>query len=239
MLQRQPRGVFISKGRDFGQCILATLLKDLGKPLLEPRAGCPANSTTYLGGWLRCELMPLWWWLSVVVWRVDCLSSPARPGLRSYAHDAVLVEGSVVTHLTRNKRLLDAQSGFGFRIFNARYGEWLASVESVESGIVVARVMAPLRAPPPEARAPVNLLLAPTTQQQRLRFAYEKATELGVVAIRPVRSARKPAKNHHKNHQESISTREEPTPSPRPTAGARLGARARTRVVARSARADV
>ncbi|HAE48563.1 MAG TPA: 16S rRNA (uracil(1498)-N(3))-methyltransferase, partial [Tistrella mobilis] len=65
--------------------------------------------------------------------------------------------------------------------FNGRDGEWAAELVAVGKRGAAARLVAQHRLPAPERR--LELVMAPV-KRGPVEFAVEKATELGVTAIR-------------------------------------------------------
>jgi len=82
--------------------------------------------------------------------------------------------------------VMRARSGDVVRLFNARDGEWRAAL-AVAKRAVTATVLERVRAP---AAEPGPTLAIAAIKRSRLELVVEKATELGVAAIRPVASAR-------------------------------------------------
>ena len=84
-------------------------------------------------------------------------------------------------HYLRN--VMRQAPGDRVRLFNGRNGEWEGTIETLAPNRATARPVARLAAqtPAPDLR----LLFAPL-KSERTRFVVEKATELGVGAIRPV-----------------------------------------------------
>lgn len=77
--------------------------------------------------------------------------------------------------------------GAPIRLFNARDGEWRADIETRDRHTVTVRVRDLLRAP--RAAPDIELLFAPV-KRDATDWIVEKATELGVHALRPVITAR-------------------------------------------------
>lgn len=95
---------------------------------------------------------------------------------------AVLTLDAGPTHYL--KSVLRARAGHQLRVFNAGSGEWRARLEQLERHGATLRVEARLRAPAPEPGP--TLLFAPI-KRPRLEFLLEKAVELGVARLQPVR----------------------------------------------------
>ncbi|MBV9523329.1 MAG: 16S rRNA (uracil(1498)-N(3))-methyltransferase [Alphaproteobacteria bacterium] len=72
-------------------------------------------------------------------------------------------------------------------LFNGRQGEWRARLEAIGKGACTARILEATR--PQEGEAELDLVFAPV-KRARIDFLVEKATELGVTALRPVWTAR-------------------------------------------------
>ena len=83
-------------------------------------------------------------------------------------------------------RVMRARSGDVVRLFNARDGEWRAEL-AVAKREVTAAPLERVRAPAPE---PGPVLAMAAIKRARLELVVEKATELGVVALRPVATER-------------------------------------------------
>lgn len=76
--------------------------------------------------------------------------------------------------------------GAQLRVFNGRHGEWLAEIVSAKRGKCALRVCERLldQTTPPD----IQYLFAPL-KKARLDYVVQKATELGVSALRPVMTA--------------------------------------------------
>jgi 16S rRNA (uracil1498-N3)-methyltransferase len=102
--------------------------------------------------------------------------------------DQPLAEGGVVTldaaqtHYLRS--VLRARPGQVLRVFNAACGEWRGRLEALARHAATLRVETRLRPPLPEPGP--TLLFAPI-KRPRLEWLLEKAVELGVAALQPVR----------------------------------------------------
>ena len=83
-------------------------------------------------------------------------------------------------------RVMRAKSGEVVRLFNARDGEWRAEL-AVAKREVAATLLERVRAP---AEEPGPTLFLAAIKRPRLELVVEKATELGVAAIRPLATAR-------------------------------------------------
>ncbi|MFP4126930.1 MAG: RsmE family RNA methyltransferase, partial [Alphaproteobacteria bacterium] len=81
--------------------------------------------------------------------------------------------------------VMRARSGDVVRLFNARDGEWRAEL-AVAKRAVTATLRERVRAP---AAEPGSTLAIAAIKRSRLELVVEKATELGVAAIRPVATA--------------------------------------------------
>jgi len=111
------------------------------------------------------------------------------PGLRCYAGAADLVEGASVLLDTANPRVNNV--GLGLRVFNAGgefYGE-IAEPEPGDGASIRCVVGERLRDRDVAPALACTLLLAVPKRAERARFACEKATELGAVAIAPIDAA--------------------------------------------------
>ena len=111
------------------------------------------------------------------------------PGLRCYAGAADLVEGASVLLDTANPRVNNV--GLGLRVFNAGgefYGE-IAEPEPGDGSSIRCVVGERLRDRDVAQPLACTLLLAVPKRAERARFACEKATELGAVAIAPIDAA--------------------------------------------------
>ena len=73
--------------------------------------------------------------------------------------------------------------GAGVALFNARDGEWFATIDGLGKGWASLAVIAQRRAPEP---APDLWLVFAPIKRARLDFMVEKATELGVAELLPV-----------------------------------------------------
>ena len=80
--------------------------------------------------------------------------------------------------------MLRARVGDGLRVFNAASGEWRARLERLERHEATLRIEEQLRPPAPEPGP--TLLFAPL-KKPRLDYLLEKAVELGVARLQPVR----------------------------------------------------
>jgi len=85
------------------------------------------------------------------------------------------------------RSVLRLQPGAAIALFNARDGEWSATVESLGKTAATARVQAQRRPPAPEPD--LWLLFAPL-KSGRIDWLAEKATELGVSRLCPVLTRR-------------------------------------------------
>lgn len=86
-------------------------------------------------------------------------------------------------------RVLRLTTGAAVRLFNGRDGEWRADLIEVGRKAVTVRVEALIRVQPKVAAPSIELWFAPI-KKARTDFIVEKATELGVRAMRPVITAR-------------------------------------------------
>ena len=109
-----------------------------------------------------------------------------RRTIRLFVEDSLesgasLALGQGQVHYLRN--VMRRAPGDRVRLFNGRDGEWEGSIESIAPRRAAVRLMTQIagQTPPPD----VQLLFAPL-KATRTRFVVEKATELGVAAIRPV-----------------------------------------------------
>jgi 16S rRNA (uracil1498-N3)-methyltransferase len=81
------------------------------------------------------------------------------------------------------RSVLRLQPGAHLAVFNADDGEWLARIDALGKGWCSLTVLARRRAP---GREPDLWLVFAPIKRARLDFLVEKATELGVSALRPV-----------------------------------------------------
>ncbi len=101
--------------------------------------------------------------------------------------DAPLAPGATVeldvdrAHYLRN--VLRLQPGAAVALFNGRDGEWSARIERLAKAAATVAVDAQTR--PQDVAADLWLLFAPI-KRTRIDLVAEKATELGVAALRPV-----------------------------------------------------
>lgn len=95
---------------------------------------------------------------------------------------AILALDADATHYL--KAVLRARAGQRLRVFNAVCGEWRASIAALERHRAEIEVVECLRPPLPEPGA--TLLFAPI-KKPRLDWLLEKAVELGVARLQPVR----------------------------------------------------
>jgi 16S rRNA (uracil1498-N3)-methyltransferase len=113
----------------------------------------------------------------------------ARIATRLYVPDSLTARQVTLdrarAHFLRNVLRLD--EGARVALFNARDGEFAARIETLRKNAVVAAVQERLRAPQPEPD--LWLAFAPI-KRARLDFLVEKATELGVSALKPVITSR-------------------------------------------------
>ena len=98
------------------------------------------------------------------------------------AEEGMLTLDAAPTHYLRS--VLRARAGQRLRVFNAISGEWRARLERLERHRAELRVETLLRAPTPEPGP--TLLFAPI-KKPRLEYLLEKAVELGVARLQPVR----------------------------------------------------
>lgn len=82
------------------------------------------------------------------------------------------------------KAVLRARAGQSLRVFNAASGEWRARLERLERHSTTLSIEVLLRPPTPEPGP--TLLFAPI-KKPRLDYLLEKAVELGVARLQPVR----------------------------------------------------
>lgn len=113
----------------------------------------------------------------------------ARLATRLYVADSLaqprVTLGAPRAHFLRN--VLRLEAGARIALFNARDGEYSARIEMLTKNACVAAPEALVRAPSPEPD--LWLVFAPI-KRARLDFLIEKATELGVSALRPVLTSR-------------------------------------------------
>ncbi|HHI88384.1 MAG TPA: 16S rRNA (uracil(1498)-N(3))-methyltransferase [Hellea balneolensis] len=109
---------------------------------------------------------------------------------RFYVSDELSVAASVkLSPLQAHKlySVLRKQAGDALRLFNGRDGEWQAEITHISKRDCLVEIKTRLRA---QMSVPdIQLLFAPL-RKERTRFIVEKATELGVRALRPVLTAR-------------------------------------------------
>ena len=98
------------------------------------------------------------------------------------AAGAVLTLDAAVTHYLRS--VLRARPGHVLRVFNATSGEWRARLARLERHAASIELEDQLRPATPEPGP--TLLFAPL-KKPRLDWLLEKATELGVARLQPVR----------------------------------------------------
>jgi 16S rRNA (uracil1498-N3)-methyltransferase len=108
--------------------------------------------------------------------------------LRRLYHDAPLAAGSTVrleeraaTHLARVLRM---KVGDGLRVFDGRGAEHVATIRAIAGGRVELSVGA-AHAPTPESPLAITLTQG-VSRGERMDYALQKATELGVARIAPV-----------------------------------------------------
>jgi 16S rRNA (uracil1498-N3)-methyltransferase len=94
----------------------------------------------------------------------------------------VIALDAAATHYL--KAVLRARSGHRLRVFNARDGEWRARLGRLERHAASIEVEDRLR---PAAPEPGPTLLFTPIKKPRLDWLLEKATELGVARLQPVR----------------------------------------------------
>ena len=97
------------------------------------------------------------------------------------AADAPVALDGPQAHYLRN--VMRRTAGDRIRLFNGRDGEWEGTIESLSSGRAVVRPETMLKTQVP---APDLWLLFAPLKATPTRFLVEKATELGVGALRPV-----------------------------------------------------
>ncbi|MGV0759101.1 16S rRNA (uracil(1498)-N(3))-methyltransferase [Tistrella mobilis] len=102
----------------------------------------------------------------------DRLTGPMTPG-------AELLLDEDQAHYLR--AVMRRETGAALALFNGRDGEWAAELVAVGKRGAAARLVAQHRLPAPERR--LELVMAPV-KRGPVEFAVEKATELGVTAIR-------------------------------------------------------
>lgn len=106
------------------------------------------------------------------------LDAPLTAGARLELDEAQAHKATTVLRLTTGARI---------RVFNARDGEWSASLAELKKRGVSIQLDAQVR--PPREGPDVDLLFAPV-KRDATDLIVEKATELGVRRIRPVITAR-------------------------------------------------
>ena len=126
----------------------------------------------------------------------------ADPALATLRADATLPMREDQAHYLGH--VLRRGPGDAVRLFNARDGEWQASVESLHRrGRGEFRVTARLRAPVPEAGP---LLLFAPVKRDATDLVVRMATELGVSEIRPVLTDRTNAARVNSDRLRAIAT---------------------------------
>jgi 16S rRNA (uracil1498-N3)-methyltransferase len=96
-----------------------------------------------------------------------------------------------------------AVPGDNLRLFNGTDGEWQARIESVSRKAVI---LLPLHQTRPQAPPPDIILCFGLLKRQKTDLVVEKATELGVSAIRPVITARTQADHVNLARLRAIAT---------------------------------
>lgn len=112
------------------------------------------------------------------------------PRTRLFVEDGLTAGAKLETGAERAHYLahvLRLEPGAGVALFNGRDGEWLARIETLDKRRCTLRVAERLR---PQAAAPDLWLLLAPVKRAALDLAVEKATELGVSVLWPVRTAR-------------------------------------------------
>jgi 16S rRNA (uracil1498-N3)-methyltransferase len=114
----------------------------------------------------------------------------ARPRIRLHVEgplgqDGRVTLGEAATHYL--VRVMRAELGTDVALFNGRDGEWRARLVAATRRSAILEIVALLR--PQRAEPDLWLVFAPI-KRARLDFLAEKATELGVSELRPVRTAR-------------------------------------------------
>jgi 16S rRNA (uracil1498-N3)-methyltransferase len=79
--------------------------------------------------------------------------------------------------------VLRAETGDELALFNGRHGEWRGRIEGLAKAACMIR---PIEAMRPQSPEPDLWLLFAPVKRTRIDFIVEKATELGVSALRPV-----------------------------------------------------
>ena len=103
-----------------------------------------------------------------------------------FAADQPVVLGAAPSH--HIAKVLRMNAGDPLTLFNGRGGEWSATLESVGKKTVVAR---PLAFHDVDRTAPVPVTLGlPLIKGERMDYAIQKATEMGVAAIRVLETER-------------------------------------------------
>ncbi|RIA47392.1 16S rRNA (uracil(1498)-N(3))-methyltransferase [Dichotomicrobium thermohalophilum] len=82
--------------------------------------------------------------------------------------------------------VLRLRAGAAVRLFNGRDGEWLAEITTAKRGKCTLQIRETLRAQ--ETPPDIDYLFAPL-KKARLDYMVQKATEMGVAALRPVMTA--------------------------------------------------
>ncbi len=121
--------------------------------------------------------------------------------------DAPLTAGNAITVTDTQAHYLAsvmrAAAGDRLRLFNGADGEWQAHIETVSRKAVT---LLPLHQTRPQAPPPDIILCFALLKRQKTDLVVEKATELGVSAIRPVITARTQADHVNLARLRAIAT---------------------------------
>ncbi len=128
-----------------------------------------------------------------------------RPAPRLYI-DAPLGEGAHALspeHARYLGQVLRLKEGAELHLFNARDGEWVYTIAAMSKRGGEAEAQTQRRSPDPATDSPI-LFFAPVKRTQT-EFLVQKATELGVVKLQPVLTARTIRDNLRIDRLESIA----------------------------------
>jgi 16S rRNA (uracil1498-N3)-methyltransferase len=107
------------------------------------------------------------------------VDAPLVPGTR------ITLEGSAASHVTRVLRL---RTGDALTLFNGRGGEYAASIDKSQAGVVTVAIGEHRAA---ERESPLAITLAQgLSRGERMDLVVQKATELGVTQLQPLLTER-------------------------------------------------
>ncbi|MGI9416839.1 MAG: 16S rRNA (uracil(1498)-N(3))-methyltransferase [Geminicoccaceae bacterium] len=121
---------------------------------------------------------------------MDRTSNPHRKTPRLHLNTTLAAENMIELDRARSHYLFDVMRmkvGDKVRLFNGRNGEWLAGI--VEAGRKSCQLEATEQLRPQEEEPGPTLLFAPI-KKARMEMLVEKATELGVSKLMPVKTRR-------------------------------------------------